>query len=766
MSSAFGDDIFADLAGDADTAQSLPMDAPEINVNVNPANNVHENSDNRAQKQRANSANLASTPPANSDLLQGLNDKQLEATVYPGKTLMIVAGAGSGKTRVLTHRIAYILEQHWAWPSQILAITFTNKAASEMRERLTAMLSEDVSRRLWVATFHSTCVSILRKWHEKMGLPSSFTIYDADDSKRLIKNILDDFNLDTKQYPPKLFIGRISDQKNDLIDAAQYAKFAEASGEILDEITARVFAEYEKRLSNLNALDFDDLIGKTIDLLKGNSDVQEYYQHKFKYILIDEYQDTNHAQYVLVRLLRGGGSLTVVGDSDQSIYAFRGATIRNILEFEQDYEDAQTILLEQNYRSVNNILKAANSVIDQNPNRTKKNLWSDKGDGALIQGYNAEDNYAEADYVVQQVESLAGQDTHYKDIAVFYRSNAQSRSIEEKLINARIPYKLVGGVRFYERREIRDLIAYLHATINRDDDIHLRRILNVPRRGIGKTTEDRVATFAYEHGCSFGDALQMLEEVEGVNASAGKKLSDFDASLATLEQWIDTEQPELGDIVQKIAEDTGYLAELQLSQDVQDQVRVDNIFELVEAAKSFTPQNVDPDTEDADLGVPEIPNTGRRALELFLEQIALISDSDQIPSNDPDDPGQVTLMTLHTAKGLEFDNVFLTGFEDGTLPLRNSLDSEFDLTEERRLAYVGITRARKQLFITWASRRNVYGKWIDLMVSRFAKDIPADLIEWDESETPVSSAFGGDFDDEGYQASPDEEEPWWAKYRK
>jgi DNA helicase-2/ATP-dependent DNA helicase PcrA len=700
-----------------------------------------------------------------SSLLDGLNDKQLEATVYAGKTLMIVAGAGSGKTRVLTHRIAYIMEQKWAWPSQILAITFTNKAASEMRERLSGMLDEDVSRRLWVATFHSTCVSILRKWHQNMGLPSSFTIYDTDDSKRLISNILDDFNLDKKQYPPKLFVGLISDQKNDLVDATNYANFAAESGEVLDEITAKVYTEYEKRLTNLNALDFDDLIGKTIELLNKSDEARSYYQEKFKYILIDEYQDTNHAQYVLVRLLRGGGSLTVVGDSDQSIYAFRGATIRNILEFEKDYEDAQTILLEQNYRSVNNILKAANSVIDKNPNRKKKNLWSDKGDGEVIAGYNAFDGYDEANHIVAKIEELASQGAHYKDIAVFYRSNAQSRSIEEKLVNARLPYKLVGGVKFYERKEIRDLIAYLHAIINRDDDIHVRRILNVPRRGIGKTTEERVAHFAYEHGCSFGDALQMLDEVDGVNAGAVKRLEEFEEVLAKLESWLDENDPDLGDIVQKVAEDTGYLEELQLSEDVQDQVRVDNIFELVEAAKSFKPQNVDPDVDAQSVEFPDLPNTGRRALELFLEQIALISDSDQIPSNDPDDPGQVTLMTLHTAKGLEFDNVFLTGFEDGTLPHRNSLDSEFELTEERRLAYVGITRARKRLFITWASRRNVFGNWVDFKISRFAKDIPEHLIEWNDEENADASTDFGD----GYQASPGEngslDEPWWAKYR-
>ncbi len=672
--------------------------------------------------------------------LEKLNPQQLEAVKYNGteqnpSTLMIVAGAGSGKTSVLTNKIAYILHENLAMTWQILAITFTNKAANEMRERIGKMLEsmhEQLvgvnARQLWVSTFHGACVRILRKWCEKLNLVRSFTIYTTQDSRQLIRDILEELNVDAKVHPPAYFAKTISDLKNDLQTPEDYLR---SVTNVNQELMHKVYARYVVRLRQLDALDFDDLIGRTIELLSKNEDVREFYAEKFRYIFVDEYQDTNHAQYILIRLLSGYGfpghapkaskraSITVVGDQDQSIYAFRGATIRNIQEFEKDFPDAKTILLEQNYRSVNTILKTANAVISKNGNRKNKNLWSAKGEGQKIKGYAAYDAYAEADYVIKEIQQLRSAGEKCSEIAIFFRTNSASRTFEEKLVNARIPYKIVGGTKFYDRREIRDVIAYLFAVLNRHDDVHLRRILNVPKRGIGKTTEEKVAASAYAHGCSFGDALEMLEDIEGINAGTCKKLDEFKELLTELEDALDSEKTaNLGAFLELVSMRTGVLQDLQKSSDPQDKVRVENIYELIQAATAFVPLD-NPEGEE------------RSLLELFLEQVALSSDTDEIPNKDAQLDGFVTLMTLHASKGLEFDNVFLTGFEDGSLPHANSLDSEFELSEERRLAYVGITRARTNLYITYATRRNLFGNWINFTKSRFAGDILEDLIEWD-----------------------------------
>ncbi|MDR1448125.1 MAG: UvrD-helicase domain-containing protein [Candidatus Ancillula sp.] len=703
--------------------------------------------------------------------LEKLNPEQLEAVKYNGtdlspSTLMIVAGAGSGKTSVLTNKIAYILHKNLAMPYQILAITFTNKAANEMRERIGNMLEsmqEQLSfaniRQLWVSTFHGACVRILRKWHEKLNLASSFTIYDAQDSRRLIKDILEELNIDVKAYPPKLFAKAISDLKNDLQTPDDYSRSVE---NINQEQIYKVYARYAVRLQQLDALDFDDLIGRTIELLSKNEDVREFYTEKFRYIFVDEYQDTNRAQYILIRLLSGYGfpryapkssrraSITVVGDQDQSIYAFRGATIRNIQEFEADFPNAKTILLEQNYRSVNTILKVANAVISKNNNRKKKNLWSAKGDGPKVKGYASYDAYAEANYVIKEIQQLRDTGEKCSEIAVFFRTNSASRIFEEKLVNANIPYKIVGGTKFYDRREIRDVIAYLFAILNRHDDVHLRRILNVPKRGIGKTTEDKVVDSAYAHGCSFGDVLEMLEDVDNINEGTRTKLNEFSQLLKELEDALDSEEvADLGAFLELVAEKSGMLNDLSSSNDPQDKVRVENIYELIQAAGTFVPID-NPDDEEYGL---------RRLLELFLEQVSLSSDTDEIPDKAAQLEGFVTLMTLHASKGLEFDSVFLTGFEDGSLPHSNSFDSEFELSEERRLAYVGITRARKNLYITYATRRNLFGNWFDFTKSRFADDIPDELIEWD-----TTSGFTSSFDSgKGYRKRNHDEvldDPW------
>jgi len=692
---------------------------------------------------------VAAPPRLNIDsLLEGLNEQQAAAVVYQGGPLLIVAGAGSGKTRVLTHRIAYLIATKRAWPSQILAITFTNKAAAEMRERVINLIGAE-GEKMWVSTFHSACVRILRREYQNVGLKSGFSIYDSADSLRLITLITKEQNLDPKKHPPRGLARKISDLKNELVTPKQYADSPEA-----DQVLVPVYNAYAERLKIASALDFDDIIMKTVELLQKNPAVAEHYRRRFRHILVDEYQDTNHAQYMLIKELVGGpgssgwegtpesGELTVVGDADQSIYAFRGATIRNIEEFENDYPDAATILLEQNYRSTQNILSAANAVISKNSGRRAKNLWTSSGEGAKIIGYTADDEYGEARYIVSEIDRLGDlKEALPKDVAIFYRANAQSRAIEEILIRVGLPYKIVGGTRFYERKEIKDAVSYLHAIINPDDDINLRRIINEPKRGIGDRAEGTVAGYAAVNNISFGAALDQAQLIPGITSRTLNPLQKFAQLLSEL-RALPAAGKNPAEILEAVLDKTGYLAELKASEDPQDATRVENLAELVSVAAEFT-----------DL-YPE------GTLVDFLERIALVADADQIPTPDGGeggavDPGVVTLMTLHTAKGLEFPVVFLTGLEDGTFPHMRSMYDAAELQEERRLAYVGLTRARERLYLTRSAQRSAWGNTTALPESRFLSDVPEELIDWQRRESAtdsIRSGWGGGDYSGGYSA--------------
>ncbi|EFD16679.1 ATP-dependent DNA helicase II uvrD1 [Mycobacterium tuberculosis CPHL_A] len=633
-------------------------------------------------------------PSPAGQLLDGLNPQQRQAVVHEGSPLLIVAGAGSGKTAVLTRRIAYLMAARGVGVGQILAITFTNKAAAEMRERVVGLVGEK-ARYMWVSTFHSTCVRILRNQAALIeGLNSNFSIYDADDSRRLLQMVGRDLGLDIKRYSPRLLANAISNLKNELIDPHQALAGLTEDSDDLARAVASVYDEYQRRLRAANALDFDDLIGETVAVLQAFPQIAQYYRRRFRHVLVDEYQDTNHAQYVLVRELVGRdsndgippGELCVVGDADQSIYAFRGATIRNIEDFERDYPDTRTILLEQNYRSTQNILSAANSVIARNAGRREKRLWTDAGAGELIVGYVADNEHDEARFVAEEIDALAeGSEITYNDVAVFYRTNNSSRSLEEVLIRAGIPYKVVGGVRFYERKEIRDIVAYLRVLDNPGDAVSLRRILNTPRRGIGDRAEACVAVYAENTGVGFGDALVAAAQgkVPMLNTRAEKAIAGFVEMFDELRGRLDDD---LGELVEAVLERTGYRRELEASTDPQELARLDNLNELVSVAHEFSTDRenaaaLGPDDED-------VPDTG--VLADFLERVSLVADADEIPEHGA---GVVTLMTLHTAKGLEFPVVFVTGWEDGMFPHMRALDNPTELSEERRLAYVGITRA-------------------------------------------------------------------------
>ena len=689
------------------------------------------------------------------ELLEGLNPRQRQAVVHEGSPLLIVAGAGSGKTAVLTRRIAYLLAVRDVGPGQILAITFTNKAAAEMRERVARLVGARTGLSMWVSTFHSMCVRILRNQAALLpGLNSNFSIYDADDSRRLLLMIGKDMGLDTKRYSPRLLANCISGLKNELIDPEQAAANLAMDSDTgdLNRIVAQAFAEYQRRLRAANALDFDDLIGETVAVLQRFPQIAQYYRRRFRHILVDEYQDTNHAQYVLVRELAGTDSddevppaeLCVVGDADQSIYAFRGATIRNIEDFERDYPDAKTILLEQNYRSTQNILSAANSVIQNNSGRREKRLWTDAGDGELIIGYVADNEHDEATFVATEIDRLAdGQaDFTYNDVAVFYRTNNSSRSLEEVFIRAGIPYKVVGGVRFYERREIRDVVAYLRVLDNPGDAVSMRRILNTPRRGIGDRAEACVAVYAESTGASFADALQAAAEgkVPMLNTRSEKAIAGFCEILDDLRSRLDED---LGDLVEAVLNRTGYRAELEASNDPQDMARLDNLNELVSVAHEFSIDlaNAAAAHDAEDVVDEDVPDTG--ALAAFLERVSLVADADEIPEHGA---GVVTLMTLHTAKGLEFPVVFVTGWEDGMFPHMRALGDPAELSEERRLAYVGITRARQRLYVTRAKVRSSWGQPMMNPESRFLHEIPEHLIDWRRTDpapppgAPVSGA--------------------------
>ncbi len=684
------------------------------------------------------------------ELLDGLNEQQRRAVLHQGSPLLIVAGAGSGKTAVLTRRIAYLLAARDVGVGQVLAITFTNKAAAEMRERVVHLVGPR-ARAMWVSTFHSTCVRILRNQASLLpGLNSNFSIYDADDSRRLLMMIGKDMGIDTKRYSPRLLANGISNLKNELIDPQQAAAEASEAGEEMPRIIADVFGEYQRRLRAANALDFDDLIGETVAVLQAFPQIAQYYRRRFRHILVDEYQDTNHAQYVLVRELVGHdledgdvppAELCVVGDADQSIYAFRGATIRNIEDFERDYPNATTILLEQNYRSTQNILSAANSVISRNAGRREKRLWTDAGSGELIVGYVADNEHDEARFVAQEIDALTGggsgitSEFNFGDAAVFYRTNNSSRAVEEVFIRAGIPYKVVGGVRFYERREIRDIVAYLRVLDNPGDAVSMRRILNTPRRGIGDRAEACVAVYAENTGASFNDALQAAADgrVPMLNTRSEKAIAAFVGLLDELRGKLGDE---LGDLVEAVLDRTGYRRELESSSDPQDLARLDNLNELVSVAHEFSIDlaNAAALREESDEVLDEdVPDTG--ALAAFLERVSLVADADELPEHGA---GVVTMMTLHTAKGLEFPVVFVTGWEDGMFPHMRALGDPTELSEERRLAYVGITRAQQRLYLSRAKVRSSWGQPMLNPESRFLREIPQELIDWRRTDAPPS----------------------------
>lgn len=692
------------------------------------------------------------TGPSADALLEGLNEPQRAAVVHEGAPLLVVAGAGSGKTRVLTRRIAWTISERKAHPGSILAITFTNKAAAEMKERVEELVGRR-ARIMWVSTFHSACVRILRKEigaleREGGTWKSNFSIYDAQDQKRLMTLVVQDLDLDPKRYQPGALLHWVSNHKNELRDAEQVT--AEAKNK-LEETYAAAYTLYQRRLREANALDFDDLIMTTVHLFEAFPEIKETYRRRFRHVLVDEYQDTNHAQYALIHQLCADpvdqssteaeaeaegervppAELMVVGDADQSIYAFRGANIRNILDFEEDFPDAATILLEQNYRSTQTILTAANGIIGHNKGRKPKRLWSDAGDGERIVGYVADDEHDEARFVSGEIDTLVDGGAKPGDVAVFYRTNAQSRVFEEIFIRTGQPYKVVGGVRFYERREVRDALAYLRMLANPEDQVSLRRILNTPKRGIGDRAVACVSAYAERERISFWSALQRADEAPGLATRSLSCIRGFVDLVQELQSMADG--GERADVVlETTLERSGYLASLEDSDDPQDATRLENLAELVAVAREFAedPQagpSADPADVDAGLVEPGLTD--------FLERVALVADTDQIP-DDPDgeDVGVVTLMTLHTAKGLEFPVVFLTGLEDGVFPHSRALGDQTELEEERRLAYVGVTRARERLYLSRAVVRSAWGAPSHNPASRFLDEMPVDLVDWRRTE--------------------------------
>lgn len=733
------------------------------------------------QPQRATGQPGAETGRQKEKLLNGLNPQQRQAVEHMGSPLLIVAGAGSGKTSVLTRRIAYLLANGVA-PWQILAITFTNKAATEMRERVMDMVGPQAER-MWVSTFHSFCVRVLRaNAHLAPGLNTNFSIYDSDDSKRLMSMIIKDASLDLKEFSPRGVLHVISNWKNELVGPQGALEEAQRDSNPHTAQIATLYKTYQQRLRTANAVDFDDLIGEVVGILNNNPDVREHYRRRFRHIMVDEYQDTNHAQYELVAALAGKGKaeseLCVVGDADQSIYAFRGATIRNIEEFERDYPDAHTILLEQNYRSTQRILTAANAVIDRNQGRRPKKLWTDLGDGELIGGYVADNEHDEANFIVQQIDDLVDNEGYsYGDISIMYRTNNASRAIEDVLVRSGLPYKVVGGTRFYERREIRDIVAYLKVLDNADDTVALRRIINTPRRGIGDKAIAQVTVHAEGQGIGFSAALgdAAAGKVAGLSARGRNSIGKFLDMMYALRAETETMEmtasdgsglglPDLGRVISAVLDVTGYKELLEKSNDPQDGARLDNLNELVSVGHEFSQESANlkayeempgasagsagEDSADADEAAEAMLAEGEAplgSLQAFLERVSLVADADQIPADEQD---MVTLMTLHTAKGLEFPVVFLTGWEDGQFPHMRALGDPTELAEERRLAYVGITRAKQRLFLTRAITRSGWGAPVNNPPSRFLSEVPENLMEWIREEparfgSGVDSAWGG-----------------------
>ncbi|MCU1477724.1 MAG: uvrD4 [Subtercola sp.] len=675
-------------------------------------------------------------------LLAGLNPEQRTAVEYRGPALLIVAGAGSGKTRVLTHRIASLIESREAWPSQILAITFTNKAAAEMRERVGALLGQ-VAEGMWISTFHSACVRILRREAENFGFTKSFTIYDSHDSRTLIKRIIKDLQADTYGFTVAGVAGKISKLKNELADADSYARTANFN-DPQEELFVSIFRQYTRSLNAANAFDFDDLIGQTVYLFRAFPQVAEHYRRRFRHILVDEYQDTNHAQYALIHELTRpvpegngaeaarsgqrtaglpGASLTVVGDSDQSIYAFRGADVRNIVEFERDFPGATVVLLEQNYRSTQNILAAANAVISNNFDRKDKKLWTDIGDGDKITGFTGYSGHDEAQFVADEIAALHDAGTAYKDIAVFYRTNAQTRALEEIFIRSAVPYRVLGGTRFYERAEIKDVLAYLIAVANPRDALALRRILNTPKRGIGPATETALAVFAETNDVSYREAMRRAGEL-GLGPKVTAAILDLADLLDVATDMVDPEREggaaTVSEILTLLLERSKYVATLRAGRDPQDEARAENVEELVAVTREFAKNN---------------PEGG---LVDFLTEVSLVAAVDELD----DTSGTVSLMTLHTAKGLEYEAVFLTGVEEDLLPHRMSASEPGGPAEERRLFYVGITRARRRLFLSLAMTRAQFGETAVAMPSRYLQEIPAELIDWRQSPGMANSRGG------------------------
>ncbi|MGW2511044.1 DNA helicase PcrA [Streptomyces scopuliridis] len=740
MSSLFDDSFLADLQPSGDEHPPPPEDdaehAPE-QVPDDLFQGAYDVPPARDEYHRDGAPRTVVDPAA---LLEGLNEEQRAAVVHTGSPLLIVAGAGSGKTRVLTHRIAYLLGSRSVHPGQILAITFTNKAAGEMKERVGQLVGPRANA-MWVMTFHSACVRILRRESKRLGFTSSFSIYDAADSKRLMALVCRDLDLDPKRYPPKTFSAKISNLKNELIDEET---FADQATDGFEKMLAEAYRMYQARLREANALDFDDIIMTTVHLLQAFPDVAEHYRRRFRHVLVDEYQDTNHAQYTLVRELVGPSGeehdpaeLCVVGDADQSIYAFRGATIRNILQFEEDYPDATTILLEQNYRSTQTILSAANAVIERNESRRPKNLWTKAGAGAQITGYVADTEHDEAQFVADEIDRLtdAGE-AKAGDVAVFYRTNAQSRVFEEIFIRVGLPYKVVGGVRFYERKEVRDVLAYLRVLANPEDNVPLRRILNVPKRGIGDRAEAMIDALALREKITFPQALRRVDEAYGMAARSANAVKRFNTLMEELRTVVESGAGP-ATVLEAVLERTGYLAELQASTDPQDETRIENLQELAAVALEFEQERgqaaaeaAGDDAAEGAAGAAAGTAATTGTLAEFLEKVALVADSDQIPDEDEDGSGVITLMTLHTAKGLEFPVVFLSGMEDGVFPHMRALGQTKELEEERRLAYVGITRARERLYLTRSSMRSAWGQPSYNPPSRFLEEIPGHHLEW------------------------------------
>lgn len=655
-----------------------------------------------------------------------LNGPQKEAVLHTDGPLLILAGAGSGKTRVLTHRIAYLIDEKGVNPWNILAITFTNKAAEEMRQRVDSLVNFGAES-IWVSTFHSMCVRILRRFIDRLGYETRFTIYDTDDQKTLMKEVCRKVDIDTKVFKERSLLSAISSAKNEMVLPDEFE--LNAGGDFGQQKIAKVYREYEAQLKSNNALDFDDLLVKTVQLLETQPDVLEYYQERFRYIMVDEYQDTNTVQFRLISLLAGKyKNLCVVGDDDQSIYKFRGANIRNILDFEHEFPDAHVIKLEQNYRSTGNILDAANGVISNNKGRKEKTLWTDNGEGEKVHLRQFDTAYDEAEFIAEDIRREVREGASYNDNAVLYRTNAQSRLFEEKFIAMNIPYKIVGGINFYARREIKDLLAYLKTVDNGQDDLAVRRIINVPKRGIGLTTINRIQESAAERGIGFYEALLAPELIPGVGRSASK----LDSFAALIEYFKGrAEQESISDLLREILEKTGYIESLESEDKVEAEARIENIDELVNKAAAY-----EEDCQDRD----EEPT-----LSGFLEEVALVADIDSLD----EDQDYVVLMTLHSAKGLEFPHVYLAGMEDGLFPSYMTItsDDNENLEEERRLCYVGITRAERELTLTCARRRMVRGETQYNKLSRFVKEIPMNLIDTgnkkieEGTEIPVQNTY-------------------------